>query len=321
MKQAYFIGVDGGGTRTTCVLAQSDGTVIGRSTGLGVNYNNIGMEEARKRLHDAVSPLLPGDGEIRGMCIGMSALDYAADADTTRAFCGDLFDPAVTDMQSDAYTALVGYTLGECGMLIICGTGSMILMVDKCGRETVTGGWGHILGDPGSSHQLAMDALRCAINHWEGVAPSPALADAAMRHFALSQPRQLIDRVFSPDCSPASIAAFAKDVLILAAQGDENAYQILKRNMEHCARECAALLKNAPEAANVGLHGGVFAHNPLARELFTDALCALVPHARTGMAAYPPEIGALIHLYKKQGLLNQQVLINLQTSYERIQNA
>ena len=317
----YLIGVDGGGTRTTCVAALPDGQVVKRAVGLGINYNNIGMDEARNRLRDTMSALLTDDASIGGMCIGMSALDYAADEETTRLFCGSCFDPAATDMQSDAFTALMGYTLGKPGMIIICGTGSMMLMIDKDGKETVTGGWGHILGDPGSSHQIAMDGLRRAINHWEGVSPAPAIAEAAQKHFALSFPRQLIEKVFHPDCTNATIAQFAKEVLILAAEGDKDALDILKKNMTHCAMEAAALLKDAPESANIGLHGGVFTHNPLARELFTAAIQELVPPARTGMALYPPEIGALIHLFAKKGLLTDHVLHNLKESYDKLQNA
>lgn len=317
MDKQYLIGVDGGGTRTTCVAARMDGTVVKRAVGQGINYNNIGMDEARRRLFDTVEKLLDDGGKIRSMCIGMSALDYAADEETTRLFCGDAFDPLCTDMQSDAYTALVGYTLGQSGMLIICGTGSMILMLDQNGTQTVTGGWGHILGDPGSSHAIAMDALRTAISHWEGVCSAPALAAAAEKHFNLSHPRQLIDRVFAPDCTPDVIAGFAKDVLILAAEGDTDALSVLKTNMEHCAAQCAALLKKAPESANVGLHGGVFTHNPLARELFTQALQKRVPHAKTGMALFPPELGALIHLFAKENKLTEKVLDNLKTSYEK----
>lgn len=312
----YFIGVDGGGTRTTCVLARNDGTILKRSIGEGINFNNIGMEKARSRLHKTITELMKDTGvSYDCMCIGMSALDYAADEETTRQFSGELFDPAKMDMQSDAYTALMGYTLGKSGMIIICGTGSMLLMVDGSGKQQVTGGWGHILGDPGSSHALAMDGLRAAINHWEGVSPAPKLAEKATEHFNLSYPRQLIERVFDPSCQPATIAQFAKEVLILAAEGDACAYDILFRNMDHAAAEAAALLIHAPEAARVGLHGGVFTHNPLACELFTQALQARIPHAVTGMAEYPPELGALIHIFAKYGLVTEAVLKNLKNSY------
>ena len=79
--------------------------------------------------------------------------------------------------------------------------------------------------------------------------------------------------------------------------------------------EAAALLIHAPEAARVGLHGGVFTHNPLACELFTQALQARIPHAVTGMAEYPPELGALIHIFAKYGLVTEAVLKNLKNSY------
>ena len=50
MHQKVFLGVDGGGTRTTVVAAYADGTVFAKSQGEGINYNNIGMEKARNNV-------------------------------------------------------------------------------------------------------------------------------------------------------------------------------------------------------------------------------------------------------------------------------
>lgn len=316
MHQCVYLGVDGGGTRTTAVAALPDGTVFAKAVGQGINYNNIGMSKARQNLYETLCALPPQCLEsYEGMCIGMSALDYAADPDTIRAFAGDLFDASKLDMQSDAYTALMGFTLGKPGTLIICGTGSMLLMLDHEGRQTVSGGWGHILGDPGSSHAIAMGGLRAAINHWEGLEEAPALAEAACRHFQLDFPRQLIDRVFAPDCTPDVIASFAREVLMLCQQQDAQAIKILQSNMAHAAREAAALIRTVPEAHHVGLHGGVFTHNPIACALFTKELQALIPTATTGMPTYPPELGALIHLFAQKGMLNQRILDQMKQSY------
>lgn len=311
-----IIGVDGGGTKTVAVAARTDGTILAAQRGVGINYNNIGMDKARENLRQVIDGLLIQCGEdYQEICIGMPALDMAADEATTRTFAGNAFDPARLDMQSDAYTALQGFALGKPGMIVICGTGSILLLMDGQGNQHVHGGWGHLLGDPGSSHTLALCGLRAAIDAWETVGPETALTQAALSHFALSHPRQLIDRVYAPDCAPDTIARFAKEVLLLAAQGDEMALRIVKENMAHIAGQAAALIKRHPEVAQVGLYGGVFAHNPLARDLFRQALLRHIPNATVGMPEYPPELGALIHSFHKQGLICDQVLANMKNSY------
>ena len=318
--ERVLIGVDGGGTKTVAVAARMDGTILAAQRGIGINYNNIGMEKARDNLKEVIDRLLARcSRDYEEICIGMPALDMAADEALTRLFAGDAFDPARLDMQSDAYTALQGFTLGKPGIIVICGTGSILLLMNGKGGQYVQGGWGHMLGDRGSSHALASAGLCAAIDAWEKVGPETALGDAAMQHFSLSTPRQLIDRVYAPECGPHGIAGFAKEVLILAAQGDEIARTIVEKEMIHVAAQAAALIVQFPEAYRVGMYGGVFAHNPLARDLFIGALTKRIPHAQVSMPEYPPELGALIHVFQKRGLLTDLVLSNMKESYQALQ--
>ena len=315
-----IIGVDGGGTKTLAVACQMDGTILAAQRGVGINYNNIGMDQARDNLAQVIDGLLQQCGQdYAEICIGMPALDMAADEATTCAFAGKAFDPARLDMQSDAYTALQGFTLGKPGIIVICGTGSILLLMDENAGQHVRGGWGHMLGDRGSSHAIASAGLSAAIDSWEHVGPDTALCEAALRHFCLSHPRQLIDRVYTPECGPHGIASFAKEVLLLAARGDQAAYAIVEKEMKHVAAQVAAMIEEHPEAFRVGMYGGVFAHNPLARDLFCSALCARIPHAQVSQPEYPPELGALIHSFQKHGWLNDQVLSNMKESYAALQ--
>jgi N-acetylglucosamine kinase len=43
---ALFIGVDGGGTKTTCVVVAADGSVIGTGVAAASNYHNVGIDAA-----------------------------------------------------------------------------------------------------------------------------------------------------------------------------------------------------------------------------------------------------------------------------------
>ena len=108
------------------------------------------------------------------LSVGMPALDTTADETTLRAFAGDVFDPQSLILESDACMALEGVTGGDKGMIVICGTGSMALLDDGNGQRAA-GGWGYLLGDPGSGYGIAMAGLRAAIRHWEGIGPDTGL--------------------------------------------------------------------------------------------------------------------------------------------------
>lgn len=313
-----IIGVDGGGTHTLAVGARPDGTVVAYARGPGINYYKIGMEKARENLRVLVNELTAQSGcGYAELCIGMSALDAQADAETVRAFAGAAFDADKIDMQSDAYTALIGFTLGKPGMIVICGTGSIIMLLDGANQTHVSGGWGHLLYDAASSYALASEGLRAAIDAWEGVGIPTTLCEAATVHFDLQTPRMLIEKIYAPDATPDKIALFARDVLTHAAAGDMAAKAIVERQLDHLAAQAAGLLRQHPEVRQAGLYGGVFQHHALARERFAQLLREKAGPVDTRQLSYPPEIGALIHCFMKRGTLSDALLDRLRQSYRQ----
>lgn len=317
LSQKLLIGIDGGGTHSTAVAAWPDGRIAAVTAGGGLNFHNSGVAAVRQRLEAMVADLCRQCGaEAAEVCVGMSALDAPADDATLRLFCGGMFTPGQLDLQSDAYIALMGFTLGKPGVIVICGTGSMLLMLDAQGNQHAAGGWGYLLGDAGSGYTLAREGLLAVIDATEGTGPATPLTADALSYFDADVPRSLINRIYAPDATPAGMAGFARHVLTRAQEGDAVAQGILSRNMARLARSAARLIASAPEADRVGLYGGVFQHSELARALFTQALHNLAPDAQVCSLAYPPELGALIHLFKKQGRLTNEVLAAMKSSYQ-----
>ena len=321
MNNRLLIGIDGGGTHSTAVAAYPDGRIAAITKGGGLNFHTSGVTAVRERLEDMVSALCRQCGvEETQVCVGMSALDGPADDNTLSLFCGGMFSPEQLDLQSDAYVALMGFTMGNPGVIVICGTGSMLLMLDEKGAQHVAGGWGYLLGDAGSGYALARDGLLSAIDAYEEVGPQTAMLDEALAYFKADTPRGLIDRIYAPDMTPAGMAGFARHVLSHAQQGDIVAREILTRNMHRLALGAAKLISTAPEANRVGLYGGIFQHSELARNLFSETLERLSPGAVICSPDYPPELGALIHLFKKNGTLTSDVLLRMKSSYQEVRN-
>lgn len=322
-KKKLIIGVDGGGSKSIGVAADGEGHALAVYRGGGINYYQIGMERARSSLKEIVDALLSACG---GACdllsVGMPALDVTADEDTLRDFAGDVFDPQRLILESDACMTLEGMTGGERGMIVICGTGSMALLSDGKGYRAA-GGWGYLLGDPGSGYSIAMAGLRAAIRHWEGTGPETGLGERARVHFGINLPRDLITLIYDPSCGPDTVARFAGQVFALAESGDGEAERILREETRGIAWQAASLLQNAPEVEKVGLYGGIFQHQPLARRLFAEALRERLPDHAMQIAEpeYPPEIGAVIRGFKQRGMLNAARLGNLKISYGKLTEA
>jgi len=322
MERRLYMGSDGGGTHSTAVAVWPDGRVAALAYGDGLNFHNSGVETVRRRLEDMVEQLCQKTGvplENAMICAGMSALDLPADESTTQRFAQGCLSVEQLDLQSDAYAALMGCTLGEPGVIVICGTGSMLVLVDSEGRQIPGGGWGYLLGDAGSSYTLAREGLIAAIDALEGVGSSTALVEDALAFFDVRrQPRLLIDQVYAPDFGPEKLAAFARYVLTRANEGDAVAYAICERNMIRLGKLAANMLCRDENAQRISLYGGVFAHNPFARELFTRTVLTHVPAAQFCPVIFPPELGAVVHLLRKDQLLTPDALERMKSTNKEI---
>jgi len=317
MKYDLLIGIDGGGTHSTAAAAWPDGRIAAVAYGDGLNYHHIGIEKVRLRMEEMVSVLCEKACASHPLvCVGMSALDAPADEATLAQFTTGILKPGQLDLQSDAYAALMGFTRGRPGMIVICGTGSMLLLLDEEGRQHVSGGWGYLLGDAGSGYTLAREGLLAAIDACEGLTSPTPLERLACQYFGVDTLRQVIDCIYAPDFTPDRLAGFARSVLEEAEKGDITASAILSRNMERLALQVAHLLKTSPAASRVGLYGGIFAHSQAARTGFASTLHTFAPKAQICPLEYPPEIGAIIHLMHKDGTLCEESLRLMKLSYE-----
>lgn len=317
MVQELLIGIDGGGTHSTAAAAWPDGRIAGVAYGGGMNFHNVGVKTVRERVEAIVAELCEKCGAPAGaVCVGMSALDAPADEETLARFTTGSLTREQLDLQSDAYIALMGLTLGQPGMIVICGTGSMLLMVDGEGEQHAGGGWGYLLGDSGSGYTLARAGLMAAIDAFEGIAAPTPLTEDALAYFSVDALRKVIDRVYAPDFTPDRLAGFARCVLARALEGDEVSLRVVHESMDRLAREAAQMIARRPEAARVGLYGGIFAHSELAREAFVSRLKALSPEVTVCSPEYPPELGAIIHLLHRRGTLDGDKLSLLKSTYE-----
>ena len=127
-----LIGVDGGGTHSTAVAVAPDGRVLAVTYGEGLNHHNIGIPTARTRLAGMIRALRTQCGEpvVLGVCVGMSAPGRAADEKTLRQFAvGELAGVSRWICSRTPILPCGALPRAPPGLIVICGTGSMLLMV------------------------------------------------------------------------------------------------------------------------------------------------------------------------------------------------
>jgi N-acetylglucosamine kinase-like BadF-type ATPase len=298
-----YLGVDGGKSSTTALVGDEAGRVIGHGRGGPSNH----VEEAEhgrvkfiNAIRDCVSQACVGAGldpdtvYFASACLGFSG--GPADKESILRAILRCERMTVTD---DALIALAGATGGQAGLIVIAGTGSIAFGRNAAGKMARAGGWGYVFGDEGSGFDIARAALRAALRFEEGWGPSTGLHPMLLAETCSQDANEMLHRFYTADFPRPRIAALAKIVDTVAANGDTMAIQILENAAQQLATFAGAVRAQlfAPgEPARVSYIGGVF-RSVRVLERFR-MLMELREGNCVGPPRYGPAAGALIEAYR-----------------------
>lgn len=302
----FFLGVDGGQSSTTALIADETGRVLGM--GSAGPCNHVGGAEARRKFLDAIG------GALRQACAhaGLDAATIAFRA-ACLGFSGGAHDKTELvheairaehfDISDDAVIALAGATEGQPGIITIAGTGSISLGRNAAGKRARAGGWGYVFGDEGGAFDLTRQAVRVILRVEEGWGAPTALLPMLLRETGAHSANELMHRMYTPEFPRPRIAGLSKVVNEAAEQGDMIARQLLHRAAQELATITAAVrtqLFEEHEPVRIAHIGGLF-HSDILRTRFCE-LVALHEAVRVGPPAYGPAAGALLEAFRAAGV-------------------
>ena len=300
MIERYFVGVDGGGTKTALVAATAEGKEISSAVCGPLNYNFIGLDEALDNLAKGIEMLDLPKGSIAAVGIGDPSIDDESESPMAQEFttrATTLLGVPVY-VRSDAYMTLFALTGGKkTGVLIISGTGSMTIGENEAGEISVVGGWGRLTGDEGSGYYIGREGICAALRAADGVAPQTALVDAALKHFGAVAPRDLISVFYGTE--EPDVAGFSRSVAECAAKGDAVANGILLDAAEHLSRYASVLLEKC-NANLLGVWGSVLCKNDIVRKDFEKNVREKFPNVEIREPAIRAELAAALYAAQQQ---------------------
>src|SRR3954467_10814505 len=225
----YVLGIDAGGTKTVCQLADENGEVLAESRRGGANLQAAGELEVEKVLHEVMEEAI-GDHEVRptAICLGIAGVDRPDDARVVRGIMKRIGYKAKVLVVNDALVALEAGAPGAPGIVLIAGTGSIAYGRNEHNQAARAGGWGYMLGDEGSGYWIGRAALRAVLRQADRRGPATALTDMLLNHFNVSAPQELIHKIYNTTLRPTAIGALAMSVQAAFSQGDAVAIGILR---------------------------------------------------------------------------------------------
>ena len=296
---AFYLGIDSGGTKTRCALADEH-AVLATAVSGGSNIVRLGETAAREALHNAIqhacsiakiAPRL-----IENVCVGAAGGARHEIATAIRAILLDFgsdFKPARIEVVGDSEIALEAAFGSGPGVISISGTGSMIYGRDASGRTERAGGWGFAVSDEGSGHWIGRHAVSASLRAWDCRQPT-MLTALILNAWKLPDIDALIVRANSTP--PPEFPRLFSVVLRAAEAGDRIAHELLARAGRELATLAAIVISRiAPSApyVPVAMVGSVFRQSAEIREVFYNQLRASVPGIELRSDFVEPVSGAV----------------------------
>ncbi|GGD51416.1 BadF/BadG/BcrA/BcrD ATPase family protein [Lacimicrobium alkaliphilum] len=165
MKPEYILGVDGGGSKTTARLVHLpsgnswEARAAASSLSLGLTRSVAVILELAREL------AFRADCGLEQLCVvcGLAGAGEISLANQAHEAMESYF--AHLDVMTDARTSAYGANGGYPVAVVALGTGSVAMLLDEQGNETMIGGWGLLVGDEGGGARLGVNAINAVL--WE----------------------------------------------------------------------------------------------------------------------------------------------------------
>lgn len=275
----YFLGIDGGGTKTAFKLTDENGTVLQAIQKGSCNPNDIGMENAMVLLKEGIGEVCKGIPYSKvTLFAGISGGGLTGDNINALRNFFRKFGFFAFDNGSDIDN-LIALTEKKKSIIVIMGTGFIVYASNGEEHKRI-GGWGQFFDDGGSGYTLGRDAITAALCDSDGSGEptllstlfAQRLGEDAVKHLAMFYKG-----------GKRYIADFAELVFIAAQKGDAVAKRILEKNMAYTAQKidtAARYLATPTEEIPVLFSGGLTKKDavlfPLINNYLSQKNCKLI---------------------------------------------
>jgi len=305
-RQRYFLGVDGGNTKTIALVGRSDGAVVGWGRAGCSDIYALPVPQARASLLRAVHAALEhaniAADHLAAGAFSMAGADWPEDIALLTAMVEQAGFGRAVRVVNDSIGALRAGTDEAYGVSIVCGTGI------ATGARGVNGQIWHssFWQVPQGGEQLGREALAAVYRAELGIGEPTVLTAQLLEYFGQRRVVDLLHSRTARGSSPASVRHLAALVLDAAEAGDKAASAIVKNHgaiMGDYARAAARQVGIAQTAYPLVLAGGVLRHpSPLLAASIIERVRAESPAVRPVRARFEPVVGALLLAYEAAGL-------------------
>ena len=293
----FYIGIDGGGTKTKFALMDENEKLIGTVEKGTCHFNQVGLQGMKNILSDGINELLKSYNvkfeEIKRACLGLAGYGSVESiSNEINKVIKEVFKDTEVLLFNDVHIAHAGALSGKNGIVIIAGTGSIGYSVINNVTKRV-GGWGYIIGDEGSAYWIGKKGIEYFSKEADGRLKKGELYNIFKKELSLVNDYDII-KYINEDIKGdrREIAKLAPLCFKAAKCKDEHAINIFKNAGEELSKLINVLTKDfSKEEIFVSYIGGVFKAENLILEPIKENVSQKV---KIISPKFQPEIGACL---------------------------
>ena len=295
------LGFDGGGTKTHCVLVDTQGRILAESRSGPSNPMRVGFGGAMASVCEGARLALQTAGvsvdDLAAICAGNAGTGQPEDAERMQALLSQEFPRALVRICTDLELTLEAAGDGPV-VVLLAGTGSAAVGRDRAGQVVRIGGHGPLVSDEGSAYDVGRRAVMAGMRAFDKTQQDSPLGDRILGELGFASWQELRVRAVS---APDDVFPRVFPIVSAAAEtGDVAARQLL----QIAAAELGSLVRDLVDRLQLGNQkfllvksGGMLCRSAYFDQLIDQRLREAAPNAQFGtLAISPGEAAARIAL-------------------------
>lgn len=272
----YYLGIDGGGTKSRLIIGDENLNKIGIYTGDSINIFSVGLKRSFDSLKDLIDSALKKENikisEVNRICIASAGLARTYELNEITKFFSNTYPSLKTVFTTDIMALMVGALHKDDGICLIAGTGSVAIGQDSTKNIIRAGGFGWRLGDEGSASYIAQEAIKRSLRSYEKRDLETKMIPSLLAFFNLEKIEDTIKFYHDTNLDKSTVASAAAIITEYARKNDPLALDILKVSAKELFKLVLSVQIRLNKVSNRILitAGGVFEHDEIVNKYFNE---------------------------------------------------
>lgn len=302
----YYLGIDGGGSKTEAIILNEEGKIVGFGRSGPGNYEVLGIENAKRNWLLAIEEARKFVGNIsfEKACFGLAGADFPEDYDMLKREVESLKIAKEIRIENDTAVALRAGAKDYWGIIIVMGAGTNGFGRRKDGKSFRFYGEGYIFGDWGGASSVIQEMLHFAFRSYDGRGEKTILEKIVLEFFSVNDFDELAKKLYYHNEEWHKALYLAPFLFKAIEEGDIVAKKIGERIVEETVKSVYALMKRLDlinEETPVVLAGSLYKGAEWLKEYISAKIHIFAPKAKVEILRIPPVVGGGIIAWEMDG--------------------